>query len=259
MPSRRSSRWPRSSSSTRRISARSTRSADARRPRPGLDEHPAIHRRWPRGDAHLAAPGQPAAAQPQGEAFTRARDTAPPHRLEPLRRRPPPRASSSVYVPVVARWRRALRPGGGLPAASFGEVLRAQQFGPGAVAVLQDRDNVIIARTQGEAELVGRRARTPAAGREGWTRSRLNEGVDVYVAFATAPLSGWRVVLTTPAAADRRPAAARRSGSCSAAPRWPPASPACWPSASAGGSRPRWARSCASPARSSAAIRPSRS
>src|SRR5207244_3821386 len=34
----------------------------------------------------------------------------------------------------------------------------------------------------------------------GWLRSRPQEGTDVYVAFATAPLSGWRVVLTTPVA-----------------------------------------------------------
>ena len=66
------------------------------------------------------------------------------------------------------------------------------------MAVLQDRGNIIIARTQGEAEMVGQRARNPAPGREGWIRSRLREGTDVYAAFATAPRSGWRVVLTMP-------------------------------------------------------------
>ena len=45
---------------------------------------------------------------------------------------------------------------------------------------------------------MGRRVQNPTPGREGWLRSRLLEGTDVYVAFATAPFSGWRVVLTAP-------------------------------------------------------------
>src|SRR5256885_10646289 len=48
--------------------------------------------------------------------------------------------------------------------------------------------------------MIGRRVPHPTPGREGWLRSRPQEGTDVYVAFATAPLSGWRVVLTTPVA-----------------------------------------------------------
>src|SRR6185369_8860930 len=111
----------------------------------------------------------------------------------------------AVHVPVVrgntVRWILSAR----LTAAAFGDVLRAQEFGPGSVAVLQDRDNVIIARTQGEAEMVGQRVRNPSPGREGWTRSRLREGGEVYAAFATAPLSGWRVVLTLPLEAVHGP------------------------------------------------------
>ena len=49
--------------------------------------------------------------------------------------------------------------------------------------------------------MVGQRVQNPTPGQEGWLRSRLLEGTDVYVAFATAPLSGWRVVLTAPVAA----------------------------------------------------------
>jgi signal transduction histidine kinase/ActR/RegA family two-component response regulator len=104
----------------------------------------------------------------------------------------------AVYVPVVRDGVVRLVLSAGLPAARFSSVLRAQQFGPGSVAVVQDRDNVIVARTQGEAEAVGQRVRSPTRGREGWAHSRLQEGSEVYVAFATAPLSGWRVVLTVP-------------------------------------------------------------
>ncbi|HEX6212968.1 MAG TPA: ATP-binding protein, partial [Methylomirabilota bacterium] len=43
-----------------------------------------------------------------------------------------------------------------------------------------------------------RRVSDAAPGREGWARNRLLEGTEVYEAFATVPLSGWRVVLTVP-------------------------------------------------------------
>ena len=93
------------------------------------------------------------------------------------------------------------------------------------MAVLQDRGNIIIARTQGEAEMVGQRARNPAPGREGWIRSRLRERTDVYAAFATAPRSGWRVVLTMPV--DTIHASLYRAlWRCWRAPRWRPGSPA---------------------------------
>ena len=93
----------------------------------------------------------------------------------------------------------------GLLASNFGELLRAQSFAAESVAVIQDRQHVIVARTQGEAELVGQRVANPSPGREGWVRSRLREGTEVYVAFVTAPLSGWRIVLTTPVATVEGP------------------------------------------------------
>ena len=104
----------------------------------------------------------------------------------------------SVYVPVVRAGAVRYVLAAGLPATGFGALLRAQAFNPGTVAVVQDRDNVIVARTQGEAEMVGRRVANPSPGQEGWTRSQLHEGTEVYAAFATGPLSGWRVVLTVP-------------------------------------------------------------
>ena len=106
----------------------------------------------------------------------------------------------AVYVPVVRAGAVRFVLTASLSAADFAEVLRAQQFGGDTVAVLQDRQHVIIARTHGGEEMIGRRVAQPTPGREGWLRSRLQEGTDVYVAFATAPLSGWRVVLTAPVA-----------------------------------------------------------
>jgi signal transduction histidine kinase/ActR/RegA family two-component response regulator len=104
----------------------------------------------------------------------------------------------AVYVPVMrdnaVRFVLAV----GLRADTFGELLRSQKFAPDTIAVLQDRDATIIARTQGEAESVGRRVQSPTPGREGWVKSRLLEGTPVYLAFATGPLSGWRVALTSP-------------------------------------------------------------
>jgi signal transduction histidine kinase/ActR/RegA family two-component response regulator len=106
----------------------------------------------------------------------------------------------SVYLPIAregaVRWVLAA----GVRASDFGQLLRSQRFAPDTVAVLQDRDHVILARTQAEAETVGTRVQSPNPGTDGWVRSRLREGVDVYVAFTTAPLSGWRVVLTQPVA-----------------------------------------------------------
>jgi signal transduction histidine kinase/ActR/RegA family two-component response regulator len=111
----------------------------------------------------------------------------------------------AVYVPVVrnnvVRYVLAV----GLRAGTFGELLRSQTFAPDTIAVLQDREATIIARTQGEAEAVGRRVQNPTPGREGWLKSRVIEGTEVYVAFATAPLSGWRVILTAPTATVEAP------------------------------------------------------
>jgi len=111
----------------------------------------------------------------------------------------------AVYVPVVrdnaVRFVLAV----GLRAGTFGDLLRSQTFAPDTIAVLQDREATIIARTQREAEAVGRRIENPTPGREGWVKGRLLEGTPVYVAFATAPLSGWRVVLTSPVATVEAP------------------------------------------------------
>ena len=110
-----------------------------------------------------------------------------------------------IYVPVLrdgaVRWVLAAA----VRASDFGALLRSQRFAPDTVAVLQDRNHVILARSQGEAETVGTRVANPSPGTEGWVKGRLREGMEVYVAFTTAPLSGWRVVLTQPVATVEAP------------------------------------------------------
>jgi signal transduction histidine kinase len=111
----------------------------------------------------------------------------------------------AVFVPVIRAGQTRFVLAAALSASRFGALLRAQPFGVDAVAVLQDRDNVIVARTHAEDAMVGRRVPNPAPGRDGWARSRLMEGTEVYVAFATAPLSGWRVAFTIPVEAVHAP------------------------------------------------------
>lgn len=111
----------------------------------------------------------------------------------------------SIYVPVVRDDAVRFVLAAALFARSLGDVLRAQQFTPRTIAVLQDTNSVIVARTQGEAEAVGQRVGNPLPGQEGWGQSVLREGTPVYVAFATAPLSGWRIVLTAPVATVEAP------------------------------------------------------
>ena len=111
----------------------------------------------------------------------------------------------AVYVPIVRDGSVRFVLTVALPVSTFSEVLRAQPFTPGSVATLEDRQHVILARTKGEAEMVGQRVVDPTPGHEGWARSRLREGQEVYVAFATAPLSGWRVIITSPVASVDAP------------------------------------------------------
>jgi signal transduction histidine kinase/ActR/RegA family two-component response regulator len=111
----------------------------------------------------------------------------------------------AVYVPVVRANAVRFVLTAGLPASTFGELLRSQQFGPDMIAVLQDREATVIARTQSEDESIGRKVQNPALGREGWAKTRVLDGSPVYMAFATAPVSGWRVVLTSPVTAVEAP------------------------------------------------------
>ena len=154
---------------------------------------------------HTAAPlgtALPVTGRP--EVFTRARDGRRPtvsdlfdgvhhHRIV------------AVYVPIERGGEVRYVMTVALPVSTFSAVLRAQPFVRGSVATLQDRQHVVLARTRAEEEMVGRRAEDPTAGHEGWVRSHQRDGQDVYVAFATAPLSGWRIVITSTVASVEAP------------------------------------------------------
>ena len=64
---------------------------------------------------------------------------------------------------------------------------------------------MVLARTGADEEMVGRRAEDPTLGPEGWVRGHQRDGQDVYLAFATAPLSGWRIVITSTVASVEAP------------------------------------------------------
>ena len=111
----------------------------------------------------------------------------------------------AVYVPVLrggeVRWVLSAE----VRASDFGALLRNQRFAPDTVAIVQDREHTIVARSQGETEAVGTRVAKPSPGTDGWVKSRLREGTAVYLAYTTAPLSGWRVVLAQPVATVEAP------------------------------------------------------
>ena len=111
----------------------------------------------------------------------------------------------AVYVPIVRDGEVRYVMSAALPMSTFSAVLHAQPFAKGSVATLQDRQHVVLARTRAEEETVGRRAEDPTLGHEGWVRSHQRDGQDVYVAFATAPLSGWRIVITSTVASVEAP------------------------------------------------------
>src|SRR6185295_5507498 len=111
----------------------------------------------------------------------------------------------AVYVPIVREGEVRYVMTVALPVSTFSAVLRAQAFVRGSVATLEDRQHVVLARTRAEEGMIGRRVEDPTAGHEGWVRSHPRDGQDVYIAFATAPLSGWRIVITSPVASVEAP------------------------------------------------------
>src|SRR4029434_10309694 len=110
-----------------------------------------------------------------------------------------------VYVPILRDGEVRYVMTVAMPVSTFSAVLRAQPFVRGSVATLEDRQHVVLARTRAEEEMIGRRVEDPTAGHEGWVRSHPRDGQDVYIAFATAPLSGWRIVITSPVASVEAP------------------------------------------------------
>jgi signal transduction histidine kinase len=88
--------------------------------------------------------------------------------------------------------------------AAWAALLSEQRVAPEVTATILDRRMVIIARTRRAGQFVGQPAPAEMAARhgktaEGWGRFVTMEGTEAYAAFSRSALSGWTVVLGTPA------------------------------------------------------------
>ena len=112
----------------------------SRDPHPGLGEHPPLRGRRSRAHATVRAARRrrcPPTRRP--ELFAELREERRPA-ISNLFDGSSERNIVAVYVPVVRDNAVRFVLTVGLRAATFGELLRAQQFAPGLIAVVQDRD-----------------------------------------------------------------------------------------------------------------------
>ena len=108
-----------------------------------------------------------------------------------------------VYVPVMRRGQIRYVLGASLLPEAIGRVLALQQMPGEWTGTIVDRKKVIVARTGGGDQLVGREASTMLAAHvssaeEGVFRGATVDGVQVYSAFSRSPFSGWTVVIGIP-------------------------------------------------------------
>ena len=111
-----------------------------------------------------------------------------------------------VAVPVLRRNTAQWVLAAVISSQAISDVLRRQEPPPGGVITLIDRRPVVVARTRGEADYVGRpptQGFRDAAARmaEGHWRDRLLEGTPVYSSLSRSPLTGWTVGVGFPAEA----------------------------------------------------------
>jgi len=116
----------------------------------------------------------------------------------------------AVYVPVVENGTVAYILSVAFPPEAISSILHQQAIPNGGFGVVIDRTGVIIARTLGEQEFVGRRGVAdivdPALkSTEGRWRARTLEGLDVEAQFVRSPLTGWTVSLGMQKAALEAP------------------------------------------------------
>ena len=108
--------------------------------------------------------------------------------------------SLAVLVPVTENDAVSFVLGVVFPPGSISQIFRSQPLPTGILGVVIDRNNIIIARTQGEAEYVGKPASASflesLGGRdEGFDVLRSLEGQVFHGAFVKSRLSGWTVAL----------------------------------------------------------------
>ncbi|MGE4243070.1 sensor histidine kinase [Ramlibacter sp.] len=111
----------------------------------------------------------------------------------------------AMAVPVVRAGEARYALVGGLAPESMREILLRQTLPQGWTAAVVDREGTVVARSADHAQFVGVPVRDALRGRldaapEGSMEGTSLSGVDVLTTFSTAPLSGWRVVVSMPLA-----------------------------------------------------------
>ena len=106
----------------------------------------------------------------------------------------------AVYVPVVENGAVAYVLSIAFPTQAISSILHQQAIPNSGFGVVIDRTGIIIARTLGEQEFVGRRGvpgfvEPALKSTEGRWRARTLDGLDIEAEFVRSPLTGWTVSL----------------------------------------------------------------
>ena len=109
-----------------------------------------------------------------------------------------------VAVPVVRSGEVRSVLAAQIRTTSLSEILRRQSAPPNGVMTILDRVPVIMARTRGEAQFVGKAPsndfqQATARMSEGSWRSTMLEGTAAYASMSRSPLTGWTVGIGMPA------------------------------------------------------------
>ncbi|MEJ1964256.1 MAG: ATP-binding protein [Gammaproteobacteria bacterium] len=109
-----------------------------------------------------------------------------------------------VAVPVVRSGEVRSVLAAQIRTTSLSEILRRQSAPPNGVMTILDRTPVIMARTRGEAQYVGKQPsndfqQATARMSEGSWRSTMLEGTPAYASMSRSPLTGWTVGIGMPA------------------------------------------------------------
>jgi PAS domain S-box-containing protein len=105
----------------------------------------------------------------------------------------------TVVVPVMRDGTAAYLLSVGIPASRFAANLDGLDLGPGGIATILDRNNMIIARSQKHDEFAGRIVSVPPPpGLEGRLRAESQDGIPFQWYFRRSEVSGWLVSIGIP-------------------------------------------------------------
>lgn len=110
-----------------------------------------------------------------------------------------------VAVPVIRGTEVRAVLAAQIRSTSLSDILRQQSAPPNGVMTIVDSVPVVMARTRGEQQFVGKAPSTDfqtmaASMREGSWRSNMLEGIPAYASMSRSSLTGWSVVIGMPAA-----------------------------------------------------------